>query len=188
MDIVTSLEGETVMHYFESCKLIAYPDPASPLFAALKRAGIDPYNLADGVPDGYQAASGAPWTIGWGDTHNVQPGETITQEEADQRFSDRLEREFEPGVRAMMTREPEQGQFDAFVCLGYNIGLGNLKGSTAMRCFNAGDDDGAKAGILMWDKAQGRHLLGLKRRRVGECVLYDGESAAEAIRAAQAIV
>ena len=100
----TSAQGHALLHYFESCRLTAYPDPAT---------------------------GGAPWTIGWGDTGpGVVYGLTITQEQADARFATRLADEFEPGVRAVLTAPPEQHQFDAMVCLAYNIGLGNFRKSS----------------------------------------------------------
>lgn len=157
----TSSNAHTVMHYFEQCRLKAYPDPAT---------GSD------------------PWTIGWGDTGpDVVPGLVITQADADGRLARRLSREFEPGVEAVLTRTPTQAQFDAFVSLAYNIGLRSFKGSSVVRRFNLGDDGGAADAILMWDKAAGKTMLGLKRRRVAEQALARGATGDEAVKIGAAV-
>ena len=151
----TSPCGIEVLHYFESCRLQAYPDPAT---------------------------GGAPWTIGWGDTGpNVVPGLVITQAEADARFAKRLTREFEPGVTQRLKRPATQAQFDALVCLAFNIGLGNLGSSTLLRKFNASDFKGAAEQFLVWCRAAGQVMRGLQRRRAAEKALFEGKSGREAI-------
>lgn len=157
----TSPDGIAVMHFYERCVLTAYPDPAT---------------------------GGKPWTIGWGDTGpDVVPGLTITQAEADARFSKRLVREFEPAVNTEVHRDLEQRQFDALVSLTYNIGVRNFRNSTLLRKLNAGDIEGASAQFLVWDKAAGKTMLGLKRRRVSERALFDGMSASLAINLGQSV-
>lgn len=156
----TSADGIALLHYFESCRLKAYADPAT---------------------------GGAPWSIGWGDTGpDVVPGLVITQDEADQRFADRLSLEFEPGVMDALKVEVEQHQFDAFVCLAYNIGLRNFSGSTLVRMFNAGMD-GVENEFPKWNRAGGRVMLGLRRRREAERARYLGAGFKEAVRIASLI-
>lgn len=151
----TSQNGIDVMHYFESCRLKAYPDPAT---------------------------GGAPWTVGYGDTGpDVVPGLVITQDEADTRFAKRLTREFEPGVSGGLQRTATQGQFDAMVCLAYNIGVHAFSGSTLLRKFNAGDVLGAQAQFSVWNRAGGRPMLGLSRRRAAEAALFSGATGQAAI-------
>lgn len=157
----TSINGVAVMHYFEDCRLDAYPDPAT---------------------------GGAPFTVGWGDTGpDVVPGLVITQDEADARFSKRLSREFEPGVIASVARTPNQSQFDAMVCLAYNIGLGNFRSSTLVKKFNAYDDAGAAGQFLLWNKAAGKVMLGLRRRRAAERALFMGMTGDQAIAIGKAV-
>jgi len=152
--------GIKLMHYFEQCRLKAYPDPAT---------------------------GGKPWTIGWGDTGpDVLPGLVITRAEADARFARRLVREFEPGVLDVVQRNPEQCQFDAFVSLAYNIGLANFRSSSALRKFNLGDLDGAAQAITLWNKAAGRVMKGLQRRREAERLVFQGARADDAIALALA--
>lgn len=157
----TSTSGVQVLHYFESCKLKAYPDPGTGC---------------------------APFTIGWGDTGpDVVPGLVITQCEADARFAKRLTREFEPGVSALLTKPANQGQFDAMVCLAYNIGLTAFKNSTLLKRFNRDDIPGADAQFLAWNRAGGKVMLGLRRRRAAEQALFRGMSGDQAIAVGAAI-
>ncbi len=158
----TSSNGVAVMHYFEQCRLKAYPDPGT---------------------------GAAPWTIGWGDTGpDVVPGLTITQDEADSRFAKRLTREFEPGVLDAVQQNVTQAQYDGMVCLAYNIGMGNFRSSTLLRKFNLGDVAGADAQFLVWNKAGGKVMLGLRRRRAAEQALFRGMSGDQAIAIWAAVV
>lgn len=157
----TSANGIQVLHYFEACRLEAYPDPAT---------------------------GGAPYTIGWGDTGpDVVPGMCISQSEADARFSRRLAKEFEPAVIAATTRLPTQAEFDAMVCLAYNIGVPNFKKSTLVKKFNAGDLAGAAEEFLRWNQANGKVMLGLRRRRAAERALFEGMTGEQAVAVGKAV-
>lgn len=123
------------------------------------------------------------WTIGYGDTENVKPGMVITQQEADERLTRRLRREFEPGVRAVVPGPIQQGQFDAMVSLAYNIGVAAFTNSTLVKLFNAGDVQLAADQFPRWDKAGGKSVKGLRRRRAAERALFLGSNAAYAIAA-----
>lgn len=147
-------QGVKVLKYFESCKLEAYPDPAT---------------------------GGEPITIGWGSTyHGLKLGDKITQAEADELLRRRLADEFEPGISKLLFREARQGQFDAMVCWAYNVGLAAAGTSTLIRMFNA-RMPGVEDQFLRWDKAGGHTLWGLRRRRAAERALYMGLTAAQAI-------
>lgn len=158
----TSSDGIYLMHKYESCSLVAYPDPAT---------------------------GGEPWTVGFGETGpHVKPGMTITQEQADQMFADRLAKEFEPGViKALAGATVTQNEFDALVCFAYNVGLANLRSSTLLKLVKAGDKSGAADQFLRWDKAAGKRMLGLYRRRYSERLLFLGENAITAYSQAQGI-
>ena len=114
------------------------------------------------------------WTIGRGCTGpKVYEGLTITQAESDQMFDDRLASEFEPGVWATVGDSPTtQAQFDAMVSLAWNIGVGAFKKSSVARLHKAGDYAGAAAAFALWDKANGRVIDGLVKRRKEEAALY----------------
>lgn len=169
-------DGTRLCHHYEALKLEAYPDPASPLAVAQRR----------GKPTA--GLSGAPWTIGWGDTGpDVVPGLAITAQEADERFARRMAREFEPAVRRLVKVELTQRQFDALVIFAYNVGIGNFEDSTLLRMVNAGDMTGATGQFKRWNKAGGIQLKGLDRRRYAEAYVFAGGDAAVGIARAEAV-
>jgi lysozyme len=150
----TSQNGIAVLKYFENCSLSAYPDPAT---------------------------GGAPWTIGWGHTGpEVVRGLVWTQAKADaQLLTDLAEREM--AVSCGVTGSVNQGQFDALVDFVYNLGHGNFEGSTLLRLVNAGDMDGAIAQFPRWNRAAGKPMRGLTRRRAAEAALFAGKTGTQAI-------
>ena len=149
-------EGLRVLKNYESCRLEAYPDPAT---------------------------GGEPITIGWGSTYRgLKLGDTISQARADELLADRLAEEFEPGIESALSRPALQHQFDAMVCWAYNVGIGSARTSTLMRLFNAGAPPAEVAEQFpRWDKAAGKSMWGLRRRRAAERALFLGLSAAQAI-------
>ncbi len=115
------------------------------------------------------------WTIGYGTTAGVKPGQVITQERAEE-----LLREDVTKVEAQVLRNIKvtlkQGQFDALVSFTYNLGAGNLANSTLARLLNAGDYMGAAAQFDRWNKAGGKVLKGLVARRAAERAMFEGKS------------
>lgn len=168
-------DGAEICHHYEQLRLQAYPDPGSPRARAL-RAGRPAAGL-----------SGAPWTIGWGDTGpDVVEGLTITRDEADRRFARRMALEFEPAVRSAVKVPLNQRQFDAVVSIFYNAGVGALSASTLVRVLNLGDFAGAAVQFLRWDKSGGEVMKGLQRRREAERLVFLGMGARAAIVSAEA--
>lgn len=111
-------------------------------------------------------------TIGYGSTGpHVKPGMTITEAEAEALLRKDLDR-FERGV-AEMAGEMTPGQFSALVSLAYNVGLGNFASSTLLKLHRAGDYAGAAGQFGRWNKAGGRVLAGLTKRRAAERALYE---------------
>lgn len=121
----------------------------------------------------YQDSVGV-WTIGYGCTGpNIAPGMRITQAEADQMLSDRLTKEFEPGViKAIGATATTQAQFDAMVSLAFNIGVGAFSKSSVARLHKLGQATAAADAFLLWNKAGGNVLAGLVKRRAEERKLY----------------
>ncbi len=110
-------------------------------------------------------------TIGYGHTGDVSAGQTITQEEAERLLKADLEK-FERGVSQMVTVELSPQQFDALVSFAFNLGLGNLKTSTLLKKLNSGDYQGAADEFLRWNKAAGKVMAGLTKRREAERALF----------------
>jgi lysozyme len=67
-----------------------------------------------------------------------------------------------------------QAQFDALVSFSFNVGLGNLQSSTLRMKYNRGDIEGAADEFLKWNKAGGKVLNGLVKRRQDERNLFLG--------------
>lgn len=61
-----------------------------------------------------------------------------------------------------------QEQYDAVVSFTFNVGEGNLANSTLLKKINAGDCTGAGAEFLRWNRAKGKVLPGLTKRRNAE--------------------
>jgi len=118
----------------------------------------------------YKCPAGV-WTIGYGHIKGVSEGMTITQDEAEQMLIDEMA-EYEGYVNKLVTVELNQNQFDAMVSWVYNLGGGNLSASTLLKVLNAGDYDGVPAQMMRWNKAGGKVLEGLTRRRQAEADLF----------------
>ena len=123
--------------------------------------------------EAYQDSVGI-WTIGYGVIKGVKKGDQINQEEADHLLKEELP-EYEGYINDMIKVPLEQCQFDALVCWVYNLGPNNLKDSTLLRILNDGDYDGVPEQIKRWNKAGGKVLAGLVKRRAAEADLFKGK-------------
>ena len=120
--------------------------------------------------EAYKCPAGV-WTIGYGHIKGVKEGMTITESQAEEMLKSELN-EYEGYINNLVTAELNQNQFDAMVSWVYNLGGGNLKASTLLKVLNAGDYDGVPAQMLRWNKAGGKVLEGLTRRRQAEADLF----------------
>lgn len=104
------------------------------------------------------------WTIGYGH-YGVEEGSTCTQSQAEEY----LRQDVSSSERAVnnLKRQWTQGQFDALVSFTYNCGTGNLKTLCANRPADIIADK-----ILLYNKAGGKVLNGLVRRRQAERELF----------------
>jgi len=121
--------------------------------------------------EAYQDSVGV-WTIGYGHTKGVLEGMTITQEGAEQLLQTELE-EYEGYIEKYVTVPLTQNQFDALVCWVYNLGPTNFKNSTLLKELNSGNYTAAGKEITRWNKAGGKVLAGLVRRREAEAKLFN---------------
>lgn len=114
-------------------------------------------------------------TIGWGTTgHDIALGMSWTQAKCDARFERDLGA-FARGVESLLVKAATTpAQFGAMVSLAYNIGLHAFERSSVLRLHRVGDKAGAAAAFLAWDKAGGKVLAGLAKRRKAERDLYLG--------------
>ena len=121
----------------------------------------------------YQDSVGV-WTIGYGHTKGVEEGQEITQDEAEEMLASELG-EYEGYINDMVECDLEQHQFDALVAWVYNLGPTNLRSSTMLKRLNANDLDDVPNQIKRWDKAGGKVLQGLVRRREAEALMFQNE-------------
>ncbi|CAI1890856.1 lysozyme [Serratia ficaria] len=111
------------------------------------------------------------WTIGYGHTAGVQPGNVITEREADS-F---LRLDIAESVRAVnrLVKVPlTSNQFDALASFVFNFGCANFRTSTLLKKLNYGDYAGAADEFLRWVNVGGKRLAGLERRRMAENALF----------------
>ncbi|WP_299312672.1 lysozyme [uncultured Halomonas sp.] len=142
----------------------------------VSRRGLDLLHHFEGFREEAYLCPAGVWTIGYGNTkwpdgRPVRKGDRVTREEGEELFRTIL-RTFERGVLDAVEVELTQGQFDALVSFSYNVGLGALRSSTLLRLLNSGDYEGAADQFLRWNKAGGRVLNGLTRRREAERKLF----------------
>lgn len=136
-----------IIKHFEGCKLKAYQDSV-------------------GV-----------WTIGYGNTFygdgsRVKPGDVITQAQANDLLPI-IVKKFAMDVYKFVKRPLLQHEYDALVSFTYNVGIGNFEKSTLLKKVNNNaPGDQIQAEFAKWNKAGGKVLNGLIRRRNSEAVLY----------------
>lgn len=124
----------------------------------------------------YKDAVGV-WTIGYGTTAaaglGITPkaGMVISTTEAEDLLRKGLEK-FAASIRPNITAPINDNEFGAFLSLAYNIGPGAFAKSSALKKFNAGNKAGAANAIRLWNKAGGRVMKGLERRRAAEAALF----------------
>lgn len=141
----TNQRGIDLIKSFEGLELKAYPDPGT---------------------------GGDPWTIGYGHTGpEVKKGLVITAEQAEEYLKKDLEK-FENALMKMLKVSVTENQWAALISFAYNCGPKNLETSTLLRLLNAGDIQGAAAQFGRWNKAAGKELPGLTRRRAAERALF----------------
>lgn len=139
-------EGLKLLKEFEGCRLEAYQDPV-------------------GV-----------WTIGYGLTAAsgvIKPykGLKISQARAEELLIAALG-PYEKAVSEAITAPVNENQFSAMVSLCYNIGPKNFRDSSVRKLFNLGNTAGAAEMFKLWNKAGGKVLQGLVRRRAAERALF----------------
>ena len=114
---------------------------------------------------------GGTWTDGYGNTTNVVPGCSISQDEADAQLISNV-MDIEAAVSRLVKVDLNQDQFDALVLFTYNEGPERLRTSTLLCMLNAGNYSDAAEQFSVWTKCRGVTDLGLVRRRALEQSLF----------------
>ena len=136
--------GLDLIKSFEGLSLTAYPDPGT---------------------------GGEPFTIGFGSTKGVKKGMKITVQEAEQRLIMDLQDACK-AVERYVTIPLNDNQFAALVSFTFNVGAGNLAVSTLLKRLNEGEYGSVPMQLMRWNRAAGKILNGLTRRRTAEGDLF----------------
>jgi lysozyme len=128
------------------------------------------------------------WTIGVGhvlypiqgrlpldqrDSYSLHPehNRTFSKDEVDGILSADLQR-FEAGIAKLFPMVLTQGQNDALVSFGFNLGLGGVQRSTLRQKVLRGEIEAATDEFLKFTRGGGKVLPGLVKRRQDERALF----------------
>ncbi len=170
-EITQLTEGLDLIKRWEGLELSAYPDPAT---------------------------NGKPYTIGYGCTrHNngtpVQLGDTVTQDQAESMLIHQVEQDFLPSLQ-QIPHWPEMThhQKGALLSYAWNMGAGFIGDrdnfATINRALDAKNWDAIPEAFMLYVKGGGRVMLGLKRRRHSEALLWQGQTATVAYQSSLSIM
>ncbi len=150
-----------------SCE--AYADPASPLARMPKVERLS-------VPEHAYQKLGHPWTIGYGSTYDeygtpVKPGDVWSHDKA-LRVKQKVLDQFLVQLLLHSPGLAKQNPYKIAAVLSwvYNCGIRSYRISTFKKRIDAEDWDGAAEECVKWNKAQGKILAGLTKRRKAEAV------------------
>lgn len=120
----------------------------------------------------YICPAGKP-TIGYGHvvTKDSKVKEPLMQKEAEDLLRKDLEK-FSGYINKLTKSEFNQNQSDAIHSFVYNLGPTNYKNSTLLRKINERRHEEVPTQLKRWNKAAGKVLAGLERRREAEAKLY----------------
>jgi lysozyme len=119
----------------------------------------------------YWDADGQVWTIGYGHTGNVRPGDQVTRAQAEAFLLSDVQVAVK-AVNRLVAVQLTQDEFDSCVDFCFNLGQGTLQHSTMLTLLNAGKFTEAADEFDKWDHAGGKVVAGLLRRREEETQLF----------------
>jgi lysozyme len=125
---------------FEGLRQTAYPDPAT---------------------------RGPPWTVCYGSTIGVRPGDHYSLAECKAMLVRDLE-SYATGIERCVTAPLPDPRYVALVSFAYNVGIGAACKSSVVRLINAGQTAAGCNALLQWNKAAGITFPGLTKRRESE--------------------
>ena len=144
----------------------------------LSQKGLELIKQFEGLSLTPYVCAGGINTIGYGNTYYTNgkkvtlQDKPITKEQAEELLKFSLST-YEKAVDSFCRDNISQSQFDALVSFAYNLGTGALQKSTLIKKVNANPKDVTIADeFLKWNKANGKVLVGLTKRRQAEANLY----------------
>lgn len=144
----------------------------------LSQKGLELIKQFEGLSLTPYVCAGGINTIGYGNTYYTNgkkvtlQDKPITKEQAEELLKFSLST-YEKAVDSFCRDDISQSQFDALVSFAYNLGPKALQGSTLIKKVNSNPKDVTIADEFMkWNKANGKVLVGLTKRRQAEANLY----------------
>lgn len=134
----------SLVKQFEGLAFKAYPDPGT---------------------------KGAPYTVGYGHTTGVFK-DTVVDSDTIERLLQIDLRNACNSVLELVKVPLSDNELAALICFTFNVGAGNLRKSTLLRLLNEEKRQEAADQFLRWDKAAGKQMPGLTRRRAAERELF----------------
>lgn len=123
--------------------------------------------------EAYKCPAGV-WTVGYGTTENVYPGDVVNEQEAEELLFEDLV-DAAKAVDELVDVELTQNQYDALTSFVYNVGREAFRQSTMLKLINAGNMKAAALQFPRWTKANGKVLAGLVNRRAKEKELFEAD-------------
>lgn len=140
--------------------------------------GLDLIKKFEGFRNHPYKCSANVATIGYGNTYYLD-GSKVTLNDAPitikegEELLKHIVKVYEDELNKYVTSPINQNQFDALVSFTYNLGVGALQRSTLLKKINKNPKDSTiKNEFLKWNKAGGKVLKGLTKRRNSEAYLY----------------
>ena len=119
-------------------------------------------------------------TVGYGFTKNDIPdlkeGYSMDKTTAERMLPDLVNTKYGATVRDKIKVPLTDQQYSALSSFAYNVGPTNFSSSTLVKKLNAGDYEGAASEFKNWNRAGGKQLEGLSRRRAAEEALFKGDT------------
>lgn len=131
------------------------------------KKGVDLIKKWEGYRDKAYICAGGVCTIGYGHTQSIEMGTTCTKEQAEQWLIEDIEIAERQVEKYDSTYHFTDNEFSALVSFAFNIG--NINQLTANGKRNRGE---IKKTWLRYNKAGGKVLDGLKKRRAEELKLF----------------
>ena len=132
----------------------------------------------NGLAVSYKCAANV-WTIGYGSTKYegkpVEGGMCITVQEAEDLLLHEM-KEYEGYINDLVKVPLHQHQFDSLVAWVFNLGPTNFNSSSLKKVLNTGAYEDVPFQMRRWNKAGGKVLEGLNRRRLAESLLFEGQN------------
>lgn len=130
----------TLIGGFEGLRQTAYPDPAT---------------------------KGPPWTVCYGETKGVKPGDHYSIGECKEMLIVSLQ-DYALGIDGCLRVPVPDKRYVALVSFAYNVGVRNACNSSVVKLINAGQTQAGCDALLKWDRAAGIVFPGLTKRRQKE--------------------